>query len=222
MASKVASDLAVPFLSRCRLTPIFAFRPVRIQPPMPRKRRQPEMPDPSESSPQAVAAVVTSAAGNDAAVLEESPLTSAQWTTLRKRILADQEKQPIGVVFGDAVWRGTIYRWGAATALQTPCDIQTQWLTRTAVGASTGGKRFRTIEPDVMVRRFQESLIRSPDALSDVWNALVWSAAMPGLLQHLEEPIGGACWGRFKIFVTACFSVIRPIRTCWSVSPRSD
>ncbi|WP_145390736.1 hypothetical protein [Stieleria neptunia] len=145
------------------------------------------MPDSSESLPQAVATGVTSIAEPDAAVLEESPLTSAQWTTLRKRILADQDEQPIGVVLGDAVWRGTIYRWGAATVLQTPCDIQTQWLTRTAVGGSTSGKRFRTIEPDVMVRRFQESLIRSPDELSEVWNVLVWSAAMPGLLQHLEE-----------------------------------
>ncbi|MDV6031106.1 MAG: hypothetical protein F9B45_13575 [Phycisphaera sp. RhM] len=145
------------------------------------------MPDPNASSPQAVAAVAPSTAGNDAVVLEESPLTSAQWTTLRKRILADQETRPTGLIFGDAVGRGTIYRWGAATALQTPCDIQTQWLTRTAAGAGTSGKRFRTIEPDVMVRRFQESLIRSPNELSEVWKVLVWSAAMPGLLQYLEE-----------------------------------
>ncbi|WP_182868044.1 hypothetical protein [Stieleria mannarensis] len=164
---------------------------------MPRKRRQPKTSDSSDPLPQAVSLpAVSLPADSDSGVqtllLEPSPPTSAQWTILRERVLADQQDQSIADVFQDAVWRGRIYRWGVATAFEQPCDLQMHWLTRTAVGANTGGKRFRTIEPGTLAWRFQESLAPNPgnpnsSHLSDVWSVLVWAAAMPGLLQHLEE-----------------------------------
>ncbi|QEF96839.1 hypothetical protein Mal15_08690 [Stieleria maiorica] len=154
---------------------------------MSRKRRQPKTSDSSEPSRQAVAAEPESGSGGETLLLEESPPTSAQWTILRERILTDQRDQPIVEVFQDAVWRGTIYRWGVATAFGKPCDLQIEWLTRTAVGANTAGKRFCGIEPDAMAWRFQESLVQNPNNLSDVWSVLSWAAAMPGLLHHLEE-----------------------------------
>lgn len=145
---------------------------------MPRKRRQPK-----KSLADAVAK--TGIAVEEPAT--ESALTSAQWTTLRKRILSDQRKQPWQTVYGASAKRGVVYRWGIASATNTACDVEFQWLTRLASGGRTDGKRFQGVQPRDMMFRFQDLFSGNLGELSDAATVLVWAAAMPELLHHLEE-----------------------------------
>lgn len=147
---------------------------------MPRKRRQPKTP--ASDAPTRTGAAV--AERSDAT---ESSLTSAQWTTLRKRILSDQRTRPLKSIYGDTVNRGAVFRWGMATATNSACNVEFQWLTRLASGVPTDRKRFRGIQPQDMMLRFQDVLAGNACELSDASTALVWAAAMPELLQHLDE-----------------------------------
>ncbi|MCA9138060.1 MAG: hypothetical protein KDB00_14910 [Planctomycetales bacterium] len=157
---------------------------------MSRKRRQPKKQSRSEEAAQCVAVETRPNRADATLIATESPLTSAQWTTLRKRILDDQITKPLESIFGDAVKRGCLYRWGIASLSSSStdfCEGAAEWLTRIATGASTSGKRFRDIRPEEMIRQFQDSLGRKDTGLVDVHHALVWAAAMPGLLDHLDE-----------------------------------
>lgn len=154
---------------------------------MPRKRRQSEKLPFSDSSEPAIATRTRSGADGVDHPFGESPLTAGQWTSLRKRILSDRSKEPLGKIFGKPSRGGSVYRWGIATAIGTACDVETEWLTRLAVGAGTKDKRFEFIDPQAMMLRLQDSLSRSPSGLPEAWAALVWSAAMPGLLNQFDE-----------------------------------
>ena len=114
-------------------------------------------------------------------------LTSGQWTTLRQRILADLRNHPPSLLFGDAAERGKVYRWGLASALAEPCSDSLQWLSRVASGAGVRGKRFRGFEPSEAIRQFQESIQQRRCSLAVAGEAAIWAAAMPGLLNHLDE-----------------------------------
>lgn len=169
---------------------------------MPRKRRQSKKQSRQESEEPSVAVKTQPTRSDPLEHSDESPLssaptsaltsalTSAQWTTLRKKILADQTRQPPGSVFGDSIKKGSVYRWGLSamsSASTDSYDETLQWLTRLATGAEIGGKRFRDAQVDEMIVRFEDSMGRNDSELCDVHEALVWAAAMPGLLNHLDE-----------------------------------
>ncbi len=142
-----------------------------------------------------------------------SAMTSAQWTVLRKKIMADwckdQGHQPLedtresnGVLtkddfkcdgdgpFGPAEKDGALYRWGWATATNESCPLAVQWLSRLATGATCSKKRFRAIDASLTAAEFQERMAGAAGG-SGEWHAAmeatIWAAALPRLLDHLEE-----------------------------------
>lgn len=132
--------------------------------------------------------------------LVTAQLITAQWTTLRKKIDNDHQKKPLTSVFGVPVKRGTIYRWGLAAARGESCDNATQWLSRLAAGVGTGGRPFAEIDLDQQICQFQESLDCRQSDLSTAGDALLWAAAMPRLMKHLEEPRWWSLLGAIQDF----------------------
>lgn len=116
-----------------------------------------------------------------------SPLTAAQWETLRKKILDDQKKHPPSELFGRAASGGSIYRWGLATAMEHNVEDHIKWLSRLAAGVNE--KRFRVPKSEAIdhAARFQEGLPGGYGDLLDAAEATLWAAALPGLLRYLPE-----------------------------------
>lgn len=165
---------------------------------MPGKRRESKK-SPSESPRRATAVMdqepSQKRAGGDVPAGQDafgelalaSPLTTAQWKTLRESVLKDFRSAPPKGLFGDSVHQGSVYRWGLATAFDRPLDDEFQWLSRVAAGVTR--KRDRVTGEDACrwACQFQEALPGGSGDAVDAAAANLWAAAMPGLLQYLKE-----------------------------------
>ncbi|MEO1524595.1 MAG: hypothetical protein AAFX06_04125 [Planctomycetota bacterium] len=114
-----------------------------------------------------------------------------QWSGLRENILSSEQTLPPESVFGDSFRRGGVYRWGIPSAFGACDEDPVCWqLTRLAVGQKVPKKQFRGGWEAARLE-FQDRLSGSVGVIGDAWEALVWSAAMPGLMKELGE---GGWW----------------------------
>lgn len=111
---------------------------------------------------------------------------SAQWETLRVRLKAIDAKAVTKEVFGQSAKGGAVYRWGIAASTGGCCSTAVEVLSRLACG---GGIRKKDSEFDLAAAvedEFDRLLgIRTLSPM-DATHALIWSAALPRLSQHLE------------------------------------
>ncbi|KAA5545516.1 hypothetical protein FYK55_07690 [Roseiconus nitratireducens] len=114
-------------------------------------------------------------------------MTTAQWTTLRSQILADQAAHSPGHESGRRKRSGSEYLWGLASATGTPLEEDQVLLAKLASGAKLSPKERRRFDVPRALQRFQESLSGTLDDVGVATAAVTWAAAMPALLNHLDE-----------------------------------
>ncbi|MEO1618156.1 MAG: hypothetical protein AAFV88_20040 [Planctomycetota bacterium] len=112
---------------------------------------------------------------------------SAKWSNLKETIRNDWDSHPPKLVFGDVVRRGAAYRWGVGVSGEAACSTELEWLSRVACGVSTKSKRFHSLDPIEWIAKFQESLPTQSESMSDAVKTLLYTAAMPGLLDRVSE-----------------------------------
>lgn len=119
--------------------------------------------------------------------LTSSQLTSSQWDHLRQTVRQQQRSRSVRDIFGDSAKRGTVYRWGYATATDSVCDVHLEWISRLATASRVSAKRFRDIDATMQLAEFQESLLHPAPDLAVAGAAVIWAAALPELLNRIGE-----------------------------------
>lgn len=118
----------------------------------------------------------------------DSPVTSKQWKSLRQQIFATTESQSPESVLRTRCEKGRLYRWGITTAKNQSCSELQKVLSFLAVDLNPPKKRLSAVDLPRAARELQNQLSTSKDSLSDAFDAVLWAAAMPQLLHHLDEP----------------------------------
>ncbi|MEL6108037.1 MAG: hypothetical protein AAFU85_18585 [Planctomycetota bacterium] len=111
-----------------------------------------------------------------------------QWSGLRTTILARDKALPPSAVFGASARGGAVYRWGFLSAFGSECeDPLVEQLTRLAGGSKVPRKDRPADGFTEPLLEFQDRVGGGIGVLSDAWEALVWTAAMPRLMDDLGE-----------------------------------
>jgi hypothetical protein len=109
-----------------------------------------------------------------------------QWKSLRKKVRLRAEKQSAKKVLGRAAKGGNVYRWGIESATRKPIGQLDDVLSRLACNKKVGKKQIQAIDwtAELEAVTNQSSLADfSPVQCS---RAVMWAAAMPALIDHLE------------------------------------
>ncbi|MEM0926827.1 MAG: hypothetical protein AAGJ83_12375 [Planctomycetota bacterium] len=122
-----------------------------------------------------------------------------KWSTLKRRIRQDWSALPASDVFGEAVRRGGLYRWGISISQNGPCCEEEQWLSRLACGVAVG-QSFGEVNPRDWIIGFHESLPSHECRIGDVSRVLLYAAAMPKLLSFVDEDSWWSLLGTIQSF----------------------
>lgn len=115
-----------------------------------------------------------------------SPAT--QWAGLQSKILHGDKSLTPSAVFGATSRGGAVYRWGFASAFgEDSSDRLVDQLMRLAAGSKVPTKDRPADGFAAACMDFQDRIGGGIGVLSDAWEALVWSAAMPSLMDDLGE-----------------------------------
>ncbi|QDT12076.1 hypothetical protein [Planctomycetes bacterium K23_9] len=109
-----------------------------------------------------------------------------QWKSLRKKIRLRAEKQSAKSVFGSAAKRGGVYRWGIEASSQTALQPMDLILSRLACGKKVKKKEIATIDWSRELESIISQISTSDAAPIQCVRAVMWAAAMPSLIDHLD------------------------------------
>ena len=116
----------------------------------------------------------------------DSPHSKDQWKSLRKKIRVKSEKLSLEAVFGKAAKKGSVYRWGVAVATKAACTPIFSLLTRLAAGDKVTKNEVAEADLEKEFRQLTDRFSSGTPDSDNAIQALVWAAAMPELIDHLD------------------------------------
>lgn len=121
-----------------------------------------------------------------------------QWSKLQSRIHQHSKKHPPLAVFGDASKKGRVYRWGVTTAQNGECTGLQNVLSRLATDRKIKKQEIDGLDLALAAEVFCDVMTVPNARVIDSAMALMWAAAMPGLIDRLETRVWWDLLGKLQ------------------------